>query len=371
MSHHWEGADAKNEFKKYAPKLKPLTEVGTRVIIDDPIDELVNAFLNGAFQKMVSETWWEIITKFGAKIFVNVNGVDKVVMAPKEYDDKDNLPNDFKIYEKENFNIKIQNKDYRVKKLFLAYSPNEELSEEIRGIAVQRGGMMVERLEPRYIPKGEEEKIYGYITFDKPLDLEMARAEASTHYTFSWRRAFPREIKATIDIHVAKFLTEIGVTQNPEEKKNRKRREAEQHALNVANKSGKGIGYHRKRAWGKRGSGGGGGGGPVKDISINLSELFLPSENLRIEYDQSVKNIQAKISNHTSSPITALIKIFMTYGKDDVVHEFVEIEETIPAKSSKDIGSYEINMDSENFPSSGIYYIRANLISLMDSSKNN
>lgn len=368
MSHHWEGKEAKSALEKYSPSLKPLTQIGTRVIIDDPIDDLIEAFLNKSFHEMISETWWEIITKFNANIIVNAGGVDEEITAPKEYDEKDKLLQDFKVYKEENFNIKIQSKEYRVKKLFLAYAQKKELPENIRGIAVQRGGMTVERLEPRYVPKGEDEKIYGYITFDKPLDIEMARAEASTHYTFSWRKVFPREIRGTIDMHVAKFLVDIGVAQNPEDKKNRKRHEAELHAMTVANKVAKALGITGRSQGGKGGGGGGGGGGGViKDVSIKLAELSIPSENLRVEFGDTVKNIQANIVNNTSSSIKILIKMFLTFGKDDVVHEFIETEKTISANSSKSIGPFDIKMDSTRFPSTGMYYVRASLISLMDS----
>ena len=367
MSHHWEGKEAKDALEQYAPSLKPLTKIGTRVIIDDPINELVEAFLNKSFHGMISETWWEIITKFGAKIIVNMNGIDEEISAPEEYAEKDKLSKDFQAYEAENFNIKIQNKDYRVKKLFLAYSPKNKLPENIRGIAVQRGGMMVERLEPRYVPKDEEEKIYGYITFDKPLDMEMARAELSTHYSFSWRKAFPREVRGIIDIHVAKFLVEIGITQNPEDKKNRKRHEAEQHAMTVANKVAKALGITGRGHGGKGGSGGSGGGGdgPIKDVSIKLAEPAIPSGNLRVEFDETIKSILANVHNRTSSPIRVLVKVFLTFGKDDVVYDFLETKELISANSSKSIGPFDIKMDATRFPSSGMYYIRASLISLM------
>lgn len=368
MSHHWEGNEAVDALNQYAPSLRPLDKIGTRVIIDDPIDELVDTFKDGAFHRMISETWWEIITKYGANIVVNVNGVDEEIQAPKEYAEKNELSQELKIYEAENISVKVQNQEYRVKKLFLAYSPEEELPEDIRGIAVQRGGMMIERLEPRYVPKGEEQKIYGYITFDKPLDIEMARAEASTHYTFSWRKAFPREVRGVIDTHVAKFLVEIGVTQNPEEKKNRKRHEAEQRALTVANKVAKALGVTGKGHGGKGSGGSGGSGGEhhVKDISITLSELSIPSGNLRIEFDETIGNIQANIHNNTSTSIEVLAKVFLTFGRGDVVYEFAEAREIIPAKSSKSTKAFDLKMDGARFPSSGMYYVRASLISLMD-----
>ena len=200
----------------------------------------------------------------------------------------------------------------------------------------------------------------------------MARAESSTHYTFSWRKAFPREIKNIVDTYVANFLADIGVTQHPEANKNRKRREVEKHAIKAANKVAKILGVTGKGHGGKGGSGGGGAGEGkhVKDISITLSDLSIASENLRVEFDEKIENIQANIHNNTSAPIKVLVKMFMTFGRSDIVYEFVEREEEISANSSKSIGTYNVIMGIEKFPSSGLYYIRASLISLMDSPPN-
>lgn len=49
---------------------QPLKKVGTRVIIVNPIDELVADIKDGRFLENISETWWEIILKYNVSITV-------------------------------------------------------------------------------------------------------------------------------------------------------------------------------------------------------------------------------------------------------------------------------------------------------------
>ena len=54
--------------------LKPITHVGTRIIIPDPEDEVIEDFKDGTMSQFISETWWEIIEKYNAEIIVKVGG---------------------------------------------------------------------------------------------------------------------------------------------------------------------------------------------------------------------------------------------------------------------------------------------------------
>ena len=54
--------------------LSPITHVGTRIIIPDPEDEVIEDFKDGTLSGFISETWWEIIEKYGAEIIVKVGG---------------------------------------------------------------------------------------------------------------------------------------------------------------------------------------------------------------------------------------------------------------------------------------------------------
>ena len=87
-----EKLDADNDFAEgYGAKeilvdktkglVKPLTHVGSRIIILDPVKEMVDDIADGTMERFISETWWEIIDKFGAKIVVKSGGKSVIVKS--------------------------------------------------------------------------------------------------------------------------------------------------------------------------------------------------------------------------------------------------------------------------------------------------
>jgi len=50
--------------------IEPLDEIGTRIIIVDPIDEVIQDMKNGNILRYIGETWWEIILKREASIIL-------------------------------------------------------------------------------------------------------------------------------------------------------------------------------------------------------------------------------------------------------------------------------------------------------------
>ena len=54
--------------------LSPIKHVGTRIIIPDPEDEVIDDFKDGTLRQFISETWWEIIQKYNAEFIVKVGG---------------------------------------------------------------------------------------------------------------------------------------------------------------------------------------------------------------------------------------------------------------------------------------------------------
>ncbi len=367
-SHSWENDKAREKLSEFAPSLSPLEKIGTRIIIDDPIDELVGALKDKTFHRSISTTWWEIIVKFDAQISIVTDDQEEFVKAPDYYLDKKYLPKGSKTYEKENQTISVLNNLFRIKKLYLVYSPTDEMPEDIRGIAIQRGGMMIERRKPPYLPKAITNKIFGYICFDRNLDQEMAKQESSTHYTFSWRKRFPRSVKEFYEKHISDFAKEVGLIPNPEGKKNRLRKEAEKKALFAANRLAKALGISGK-GYGGKGGGGKGGGGKrsSKLISITFSDLETHSGNLRVEHGESINNILCKVINNTNEQIEVFIRVFVTFGRSDLIHTIIENSIRIDPGSTHDIDCGNLTIDQSLFNVTGKYFIRGNLVNLMNS----
>jgi hypothetical protein len=138
-------------------------------------DELLNykEFINH-----IAKTWWEIIRNWNVTFMVNLDGIEREVELPQ-------LPAVKK--EKTYTNEKISDLG-RIKKLELHYC-EDEVPTQLRGIAVQRGGMTILRL-PVSADETIKNKIYGSCTFDEDLELELKKVEFPNHFGFSSKRAW-------------------------------------------------------------------------------------------------------------------------------------------------------------------------------------
>src|SRR4030042_6779713 len=95
--------------------ITPLNKTGTRVIIVDPIDELVKAIKNGEFLNNIQETWWEIIKKNNAEIYVKYKENIKKAEVPSEFVLPEEDNNDYKVLIKGPEKIKIRNTEFKLK----------------------------------------------------------------------------------------------------------------------------------------------------------------------------------------------------------------------------------------------------------------
>lgn len=362
----WEGDEAVQKLHEFAPSLEPLHEVGTRVVIVDPIDELIDAVALGQFTRMISETWWEIILKYEASIWVICDGREEKVAVPPCLLLHEHSPKKVSVWPKERETITVSGKRYRIKKFMAVYAPDIEVPNDVQGISVQRGGMKICSEIYRYGSEDAEKHLYGFIEFDKELDKEMARLESSTHYNFKWRRGAAKAVRQYIQQELAAFYNELGLGQDPTAAKYRKRSDAERQALRAANKAAKVLGVYGGGVGGiGSGSGGNGDSNPSKLVSLTMPELDLPTEYLRVEYGDTVKGISVTVHNRSEYEIQAYLKMYIVIG-DQVIHEFISGTELyVSPKSEVPYGPYEIHISDGVFPAAGKYIIRATLISLM------
>lgn len=209
--------------------LKPLQEPGTRVTILDVRDEIVDVIMNSfredrpeiaadyssSFLKMIEETWWEILDKFDARIFVECDGKKKRVILgeplksvarAKDHEKK------WRIQRLYNIDAIVQNKIYKIKELLIALSP-DNLNEEIRGIWIQRKRMKIGLIKGISPDQTVTKKVCGYVILDPDLEdeIEQSQSEGLTHYGFNFRRGAPNQIKQIVEGRLQTFQEELGI----------------------------------------------------------------------------------------------------------------------------------------------------------------
>ncbi len=151
----FDGEHARQQIRAYSRDLQPLDSVGTRVIIHEPDALLVNSVVCGELARFIAVTWWEIISRYKATIEINAGdgkGFQRVtvpsdlILPPKDTDE-------CIVSLKENVSFSLSGKKYCIEKLHLVSAKKGAVKDDIRGVALQRGGMCVQRLQIKHVPK--------------------------------------------------------------------------------------------------------------------------------------------------------------------------------------------------------------------------
>lgn len=366
----WDGEEGREKFDDLTGNLlEPFQSVGTRVVIVDPVDELLESVESGGFLRYVGETWWEIILEYDATIELVVDGETFTATIPEEFnlveEDTDNLrcwTREFEMVEDE----------YKIKKLHII-SSNDDVPNDLNGISIQRGGMKVDVIEPKYLPRDISKSIYGYITVDDDVEDELKRAENLTHYGFSYRYKAPKAIRNYVEKQCEKFAQEkLGWQSSRQAVRARRQRNAERMALRQINRIAEEFDFPSTPGMGgdSGGSGGtggnGGGGGSPKPLRIWMPDLKLPREDdLRVDYGESVGDIQAKAINESADPLEVKLKIYIRKN-DELKRVYLNEELWLSSGTSSDsYGPFEQHFEEEEFDP-GRYTVVARLILLSD-----
>ncbi len=199
----WDGDDADARRQEFSPDLARLQEVGTRVIVDDPIDEVVDAMLSDRMVLNIAETWWPIIDKYGADIRVVTPGDDGPLERRVEIPDALRLEQEdsgrFKVWYRKNQRLEVGGVRHTIKRAHFVHDGDGPVRPELQGIALVRGGMVVMRLKMTGVPRTVAAAVTGFVEFDEALDLEMKRLEAPTHYDFNLRRGAGLRVKHWVE----------------------------------------------------------------------------------------------------------------------------------------------------------------------------
>jgi len=360
----FDGGEGRDELHRITNGFfEPLEKVGTRVIIVDPIDELVEDIRSGRFVRYIGETWWEILTKHKAAITVKYDGEVHRAVPPSEFQLPDEDSEDFKVWPRENVTLRVDGGRYRVKKLHIVHS-DRPMPEDIRGIAIQRGGMKVTSLPMKYVPREIATRVYGYVTVDSKLERALLKDEGIEHYSYDFRRAFPKALRRFVERELAAFgRAKLGIgIDDPEVVKKRAVNRAEREAVHAINR------IARKLKLAVAGFGGGGGNGgdpkPKKPLRIEFTSIQFPRQSRRVNYEERISEIGLRVVNQTDDDVNARLRLYLLWG-NEVVRRYLETDVVLRPKSkSRSFGSFEQLFTEEEFPQKGKYALRAKLVSL-------
>jgi len=281
--------------------LKPLEQPGTRIVIIEPINDVVSAIKNGNFIKYIEETWWEIILKYNAEITATDESGNTIrAQIPKEFN---SLPekniDGWRVYKIDNESVELKDDNIvRIKHLHFLLPPAEHtIPEEFRGINVHRKGMKIGPLQLSGIPDEISDRFFGYIQLDE--DYEELIKDNITHYDFSFRNKPPyRRLKEIAQDHLDRFMQELGyrkTSQDPNEKIKRLSEEARLDLDSIL--SGMGV------------SGFGMGQEKEPGIYIFLKDLNLPQDRNHVKIGEVISDFWYLITNTLNQPKTIQIKV--------------------------------------------------------------
>jgi len=270
----WDEDEGRKELENETSKLlKPLQTVGTRVIIVNPIDSLVADFKNGEFAISIGETWWEIITKYDAKIIVRTKGKEDTVVKPYPSKFTEKTTKTFEVYTKECVKISkhLKQNNLKCKKLHITYNWNRPVSEYIQGIAIQRDGMKICSHYLTNLPTDIREKMSGYITLEQGWNEILLLNEGVEHCSLNWSKNPMRMLNQFINDEAEKFAKEkLGLGVDQRKARAKQQSEAQRLALKAVNKLAKKLGL----LYG--GGGGDGGEGKTKPIRAKIKPPVFP-----------------------------------------------------------------------------------------------
>jgi hypothetical protein len=386
-----EKLDADNDFAEgYGAKeilvdktkglVKPLTHVGSRIIILDPVKEMVDDIADGTMERFISETWWEIIDKFGAKIIVKSRGKSVTVKSfaallpcSEMTHTKISRPKTSKEQEvlvKES--IPIPDNKYKIKKLYLLYDPNRTFDDRQRGISIQRDGMSVCHHDTEQLGDDLSKHITGFAIFEDKIEEEMREMEGLEHYTYRWNAQPTMGVRYVLKQLYREFAKQqLGWNEGQTIKAKKTDKKANDRAMNQANKIAKQI----------VGTGKGSTKPTIKptrkstknplEMQVQLNDLGFPDPEIeRVDYEQSLKHIGARVVNNTENNLKFGVKIEIRSVERDVqvLGKFLfEGEISIKKRNSIDkptVSSYccdkSIKIEKSNF-TPGHYKINAQL----------
>lgn len=173
-----EGEEAKL-FIEEQTGLKAIDHIGTRFIIVDPKEDVVEAILgeNKTLLKYVQETWWRIIRKLPEESGIYVQGVKAKVPEEYDFDERININQKDSFFSFSSYAVEA---GYKVKKI--GFFINNDLPDYLSGFYFYRRGMKISTFNLKEVEGHIPCNYFGFIEVDSDWENELSRIENPTHY---------------------------------------------------------------------------------------------------------------------------------------------------------------------------------------------
>jgi len=356
---HYDGEEAKQIIKSELG-LEPLSHQGTRVIIMNPVAEIVEDLQSDNFLRFIEETWWPNIFKFGAEITVKYDGKVTRAEVPKVFPITKQTPEDksFKIWVRDEDDFKKKHIQFKIKRLCVACNMEQEVDELHQGVSCFRDGMKVDVV--RFPDKAFRNKAFGYIEFDEELEKELREIEKPTHYAF--KGTLWSKLRSLIEQELEAFGNKkLGLNIDRQALANIRRSSAESKALSILRAVTKNWPISK---WSKGGGGGtGGGNGPDKTVGVRLSKLSFPNPGNvpRVDYGQVLEGFDIVAFNGEEKGRDVTLDAFVLSGDRRILNIRKESFNLEP-KSTKVFSQHSIEISKKHFQAPGVYRLRLNLV---------
>ncbi len=367
----WESHIARERLSEHCG-LVPLREIGTRVIICAPKQEVLDAIDSGEMERAIQETWFRLIQKKQLEVTLHTKGQIKTIELPNIYTLPQNDSSTHKVWiYGQDFNEReiklLSGENYKIKNFHVVYLKKETVPEDLQGITLVQNGMKITSLPMAMAPTDIKEKITGYIEFGRDLDRELRKGknQLPNHYDLKWRSALPRSIKAFITNQLDAFGTsKLGLGEDPRQRKNRRRNDAEDWAMRQLQQYARDLnllGPHKPRP----------GSDPPrppippphKDRGLSFKDFLIPNEGFRVNWGQQV-TFSLWGFNKTSEAVEYKISLRVLHADSEIVKLLDSESLTLDANSRKQISdsSFTLAIEKPQYENVGEYRVKATLI---------
>lgn len=340
-----------------------LKKPGTKIYIKSPQKIVVDEIYDGSFLSHIEKTWWEIIKKYKAAITITTSNGKKTVSVPDYYqDDLISSKSDLRVKEYPNLQFNVNGDKFRVKRIKLIYDPSGGTPDDIRGIAIQRNGMTIERRPAEQLVKEEGmQKVYGWVEMEHELEEAMYDLEDVEHLSFNWVKNPASKLRTEIMMKARDFAREVKIIESELSKEHDIHKKVEDNVADRINKYLSSLGF----------TGFSRGRGPIKshardkDLPLKISAAHFKTSTFekRVNYEDHIVAVAQAISI-MDQPILIRIKVWLV-SKSGRTTRSLEKDITLNPQETFEIGWDKIVITKDEFPRDD-YSFRAKIIVMED-----